>query len=143
MEKRVTSRGIIIEGEFVYLMHRRKKQDDGSIREYYVIPGGTVESGEDILKTLYREIYEEYMVEVDNLGYLGELENKDAKAYFYKCKIVSGNPTLGGPEKEANNEDNSYEIVKIPINDLDNYDVAAKDFILKAYNNEFIENKNA
>ena len=139
MEKRVSSRGIIIEGESVYLMHRRKKQNDGAVREYYVIPGGTVEPGEDLLKALHREIQEEYGVPVRTIGYLGELENEDAIAYFYKCEIIEGVPVLGGPEKEVNSEDNFYEIVKLPITVLDNYDVVAKDFILKAYNNEFIE----
>lgn len=40
MDKRISSRGIIIEDDAVYLMFRRRINEDGKVSEYYVIPGG-------------------------------------------------------------------------------------------------------
>jgi len=48
MEKRISSRGIIIEDDYVYLMFRRRIKDDGSFKEYYVIPGGGINEGETL-----------------------------------------------------------------------------------------------
>lgn len=50
--KRVSSRGIIIEDNYVYVMFRRKINDDGTIKEYYVIPGGGIEEGETLERML-------------------------------------------------------------------------------------------
>ena len=38
-EKRISSRGIIIEENYVYLMFRRRIKENGEQKEYYVIPG--------------------------------------------------------------------------------------------------------
>lgn len=59
MNKRVSSRAIIFDHDEVYLMFRRKVCDDGSISEYYVVPGGGVQEGESLEENLQRELQEE------------------------------------------------------------------------------------
>ncbi len=138
MKKRVSSRGIIIEDEKVYLMFRRKRNNDGTFKEYYVIPGGGIEENETLEENLIREMKEEFSVDVKIEGYLGKDEGEESIANFYSCSIISGIPTLGGEELEKCTENNYYEIRKISLKDLDNINLLGKDMILKAYNKEFI-----
>lgn len=137
MDKRISSRGIIIEDDCVYLMFRRRIKEDGSKKEYYVIPGGGINEGETLEENIRREMREEFSVEINILGYLGNDESEDSIANFFACEIASGTPRLGGEELEKCNESNYYEIRKIEISNLDNIDVLGKDMILKAYNEDY------
>ena len=139
MEKRISSRGIIIEDGKVYAMFRRRVKDDGTIKEYYVIPGGGIKENETLEENVIREMKEEFSVDVKIEGYLGKDEGEDSIANFFSCSIISGTPKLGGEEKERCCESNYYEIRKIPIEDLDKIDILAKDMIMKAYNKEYID----
>ncbi len=132
MNKKVSSRGIIIDNGYIYTMFRRKKQSDGSIKEYFVIPGGKVENNETLEETLIREMKEELSVDIDIISYIGKNEDNDSIAYFYKCNIISGTPALGGEEKERCNEDNYYEIRKVKISDIEKINIFPKDLILNS-----------
>ena len=138
MDKRVSARAIIIEANEVLTMFRRKKKDDGSYKEYYVIPGGGVEDGETLEETCVREIKEEYNVDIKVLGYLGSDEKETTIGHFFHAEIIDGVPTLGGEESDRNNPDNYYEIRRINIDKLNDYDIDAKEFINKAKNCEYI-----
>ena len=139
MEKRVSARAIIIEDGELLAMFRRKKKDDGSYKEYYVIPGGGVEDNETLEETCVREIKEEFNVDVKILGYLGSDEKETTVGHFFHAEIIDGIPTLGGEENDRNNPDNYYEIRKINIDMLDDINIDAKDLIIKAKNNEYVE----
>ncbi len=139
MKKRVSSRGIIIDNDCVYLMFRKRIKDDGTIKEYYSIPGGGVEDNEPLEDAVIREIKEEFSVDVRINGYLGKDEGEDSIAYFFDCSITNGIPCLGGEELERCTESNYYEIRKVPIKDLDKVDILSVDMIKKAYNKEYIE----
>ena len=137
--KRVSARGIIIVDDKVYLMFRRRKNNDGSYREYYVVPGGGIDEGEDVLDAVKRELREEFSVLVNVLGKVGCDENDTSIANFYSLEITSGTPLLGGEEKEKCSDENYYEIRLVDINKLDEIDVTGKDYILKAYKKEYID----
>lgn len=139
MKKRVSARAIIIEGNEVLTMFRRKKKDDGSYKEYYVIPGGGVEENETLEQTCIRELKEEYTVDIKILGYLGSDERDTTIGHFFHAEIVKGEPKLGGVESERNNLDNFYEIRKVGLDKIDEIDIDAKDFIRKASNFEYID----
>ena len=139
MEKRVSARAIIIEDGELLAMFRRKKKDDGSYKEYYVIPGGGVEDNETLEETCVREIKEEFNVDVKILGYLGSDEKDTTVGHFFHAEIIDGVPTLGGEENDRNNPDNYYEIRRININKINEIDIDAKEFINKARNNEYVE----
>lgn len=139
MNKRISSRGIIIDGNTVYTMFRRRINDDGVIKEYYVVPGGGIEESENLTEGIIREMKEEFSVDVKIIGYLGKDESEKTIAHFFRCEIVSGIPTLGGEELKKCCENNYYEIRQVPIDDLDTLDIIAKDMILKAYNENYEE----
>lgn len=139
MDKRVSSRGIIIEDGSVYAMFRRRIKDDGTVKEYYVIPGGGIEENETLEENVIREMKEEFSVDVKIDGYLGKDEGEDSIAHFFACSIVNGTPCLGGEELERCTESNYYEIRKVSINDLDKVDILSVDMIMKAYRGEYTE----
>ena len=136
--KRISSRGIIIEDNCVYVMFRRKIKDDGTVREYYVIPGGGIEGNETLEENVIREMREEFSIDVKIEGYLGKDEGDDSIAHFFACSIINGTPCLGGEELERCTESNYYEIRKIAIEDLDKVDILSIDMIIKAYNKEYM-----
>lgn len=100
MLKRISSRGIIIEDNFVYLMFRRRILEDGIIKEYYVVPGGGINEGKTLQENIIRELKEELSAGVKINGYIGKDENKESIAYFFSCTIINGTPKLGGEELE-------------------------------------------
>ena len=137
MEKRINGRAIIIDGEDVLLMFRRKIKN-GQIKEYYAIPGGGLEENETIEECVKREIQEEFNIEVEVKGQLGVVEDAKNIGYIFKCSIISGTPILGGEELENNSEENYYEVRKLKVSEIDKYDILEenKELIRKAYNNK-------
>ena len=141
MDKRVSARAVIIQDDSVYAMFRRVIKDDGSVKEYYVVPGGGQEGGESLRETVTREIKEEFTVDIKIKGYLGYDEDKDSIAHFYDCEIINGKPQLGGEELERNCASNFYEIRKVSINELDKVDILSTDMIMNAYNEKYVDEK--
>lgn len=139
MEKRISSRGIIIEEQSVYAMFRRKITKNGDIKEYYVIPGGGINEKETLQENVIRELKEELSVDVKINGYLGKDENSETVAHFFCCTIVEGTPKLGGEELKRCTEQNFYEIQKVLLKDLDKQDILSKDMIMKAARKEYVE----
>lgn len=129
MEKRVSSRAIIIDDGKLLVMFRRKKKKDGTVKEYYVIPGGGLEEGETLEENVVRELKEEFNVDIEIIKFLMKEEYEDTIANYFLCKIVSGKPKLGGEELDRMTDDNYYEVRYIDIKDIDNYDVNAKEII--------------
>ena len=129
MEKRVSSRAIIIEDVKLLAMFRKKIKKDGSVKEYYVIPGGGLEDGETLEENVIRELKEEFNVDIEVVKFLTTEEYDDTIANYFLCKIVNGTPKLGGEELDRMTPENYYEIRYIDLNDIDNYDINAKDII--------------
>lgn len=129
MNKRVSSRAIIIEDGKLLTMFRRRIKKDGSVKEYYVIPGGGLEEGETLEENVIRELKEEFNVDIEIVKFLSTEEYDDTIANYFLCKIVNGTPKLGGEELERMTPENYYEIRYIDLNDIDCYDINAKDII--------------
>lgn len=129
MKKRVSSRAIIIEDGKLLTMFRRKIKKDGSVKEYYVIPGGGLEENETLEENVIRELKEEFNVDIEVVKFLGTEEYDDTIANYFLCKIVNGIPRLGGEELERMTNENYYEVRYINLNEIDSYDINAKDII--------------
>lgn len=56
MSKRISVRGIIIDGNEVYTIYRRKVNNIGSVKEYYVIPGGGLEKKRNFRRNIKARI---------------------------------------------------------------------------------------
>ena len=111
--KRVSA--IIIESEKILLMHRIKPNKD-----YFVLPGGSVEENEDNISALIREIREETSLEIEIDKLLWQVNNEfnERTQYIYLVSKYSGNMKLGSPEKERQSEDNKYVLEWHDIKDL-------------------------
>ena len=81
MEKRVSSRAIIIEDNKLLAMFRRKIKNDGSVKEYYVIPGGGLEENETLEENVIRELKEEFSVDIEEL-------ERMTKENYYEIKYI-------------------------------------------------------
>ena len=117
--KRVNGRAIIIDGDEVLLMFRRKIKD-GIVNEYYAIPGGGKEENETIEECVIREIKEEFNLDIDVKEYLGKVEDYKNIGHIYNTKIVGGTFKLGGEELDHNTEDNYYEVQRVKLTEIEN-----------------------
>ncbi len=101
------------------LLFRRHKYGD----DYYAVPGGTVEPGETPEQTAVREMKEETGMDVAVSEPVLALENEGRREFYYDALRATGEPRLGGPEAERNSPENSYELVWVPLDELDRYPV--------------------
>ena len=83
-------RGIVKIEDSYLLIHRKKLQEDGTLREYYVIPGGKQEKLETDEETLIREMKEEVGIKISVGDKLFSLESSydDSVQIFYSCNFI-------------------------------------------------------
>ncbi len=130
--KRVSARGLVITDKGLAVIFRRKINEEG-VKEYYVVPGGGIEEGEDVIDGLKRELIEELDIEVEVKDLAFKKETEERIEYFYNCKYLSGDFKLNGEEIERMSENNYYEPTFIPLKELDNYEIMkeVKDYFKK------------
>ena len=136
MEKRISSRAVIIENNKILVMFRRKIKEGKKV-EYYVIPGGGKEENETLEENVKRELFEEMNIKIDILGYLGKYESENTIEHYFHCTIKEGIPTLSGEEKDRMTEDNYYEVRFEDIKNLKELHLAAEDKVLKAIEQKY------
>jgi 8-oxo-dGTP diphosphatase len=84
---------IIKKDNQILLIHRFKNGD-----EYWVFPGGGVESGETWDQALVREVMEETSLPVASFQVVKEVGMPDGKKHIlYSVEVGDGVPQLGGP----------------------------------------------
>src|SRR5690349_14768016 len=91
--------GICVHNNKILLIHRINLVKEEGKREYYVIPGGTVNSNEKIENAVIREMKEETDLDVKLGDLFYEMEDKnprggDRKHYYYICEYTKGEPRL-------------------------------------------------
>ena len=132
--KRIVARAITFIDDKILLIKRHNTNYE--IQDYYTIPGGGVEIGEDFSEAAVRETKEETCC---NIKIIKELETEDFGSgicHWFYAKYISGTPTLGGEEKERNTPENSYKVVLIDMKDIDDINILGigKKLIKKCYN---------
>ena len=111
-------RGIVNYKNQIVLIHRIKTKDDGTVRDYYVTPGGKIEENESHEEALRREIKEELGIEIEIKDLCLELDDRDYNdsfQYFYNCNYKAGELGTGdGPEfTDKENYKGVFEIVLV------------------------------
>jgi 8-oxo-dGTP diphosphatase len=102
---------IIKKDQKILLIHRFKNGD-----EYWVFPGGGVESGETNDEALVREVMEEASLPVISFKQVTEIKLVGDKVHIlYTVVTGDGIPTLSGPELADQNENNQYILEWVDI----------------------------
>lgn len=118
-------RGIVNYNDKIVLIHRIKTKDDGTVRDYYVTPGGKIEENESREEALRREIKEELGIEIEIKDLCLELDDRDYNdsfQYFYNCNYKAGELGTGdGPEfTDKENYKGVFEIVLVDKKEISN-----------------------
>lgn len=137
----ISVRGIVEKENGIILIHRVKPRDDGTLRDYYVVPGGKQEIGENNLNTLNREIEEELGIKVDvkeKLIEYNDMNYNDSIQIFYICKHKSGIIGTGnGPEMKNKNEYKGiFEPLIVKYSDIKNINLVPeyiKELLVERY----------
>lgn len=103
---RVRASGVCIHDNKILLMHRINLAKEEGSQEYYVVPGGGVESNEDIEDAVIREMKEETDLDVTLGELFYEVEDHEPtgeliKYYAYLCEYKGGEPKLREDSVEA------------------------------------------
>lgn len=124
-------RGIIKKDEGIILIHRIKQREDGTYREYYVIPGGKMESGENEEQTVVREVFEELGIKVKPKKKLFEYESDydDSIQIFYLCEYINGMVGTGkGPEMtDKSSYKGIFEPVIVKLEEIENINLVPEE----------------
>lgn len=123
---RVRASGICIRDEKILLIHRINSELEKGRDEYYLIPGGGVESNEKVEDAVIREMKEETSLDVTLGELFYELEDFDGEGKFlkyiaYMCEYVSGEAKLAEDSVEAIEMKEGKQFFKpvwIPLSEL-------------------------
>jgi 8-oxo-dGTP diphosphatase len=113
-------RAIVIKNDHLLVMSRDKFGE-----KYETLPGGNIEFNESPEEALFRELYEETTIEVQNprLVIVEHAGLPWGTQYVYLCEYVSGEPTLSQNSEEyliSQLGKNIYEPRWLPLSDLSN-----------------------
>jgi len=109
------SRVLIIKKNQILLVHRIKDN-----KEYYVLPGGSIEDDETPKEAALREAKEETNLDVEIKELLWKFEEEYNKnyGYYFLVKNFKGNLKLGGPEAEKQSDKNQYILTWMPLSKI-------------------------
>lgn len=127
---RKVARGIIIDKKRILLIYRFKEE-----RMYYVLPGGGIEDNETPYEAMIREAKEETNLDVNIDKLLFEFDDSMNYGYYFLCN-AQGDLKLGGPEFYRQSKQNIYELVWIPLNQLEEMNLVprgARDRIIELF----------
>jgi mutator protein MutT len=105
---------VIINNNSLLLMHRKKPN-----KEYYVLPGGSVESGETPEEACIREVKEETGLVITIEKKLATIENDGRMEHYFLTSGMQGELVIGKPESERQSLNNQYSLEWISLEHLE------------------------
>jgi 8-oxo-dGTP diphosphatase len=143
--KAARAAAIILRNKSILLMYRNKGG-----KTYYVLPGGTVEAGEEPEEAVLREVLEETSLQVHLVRLLYHIQITDdaicKDEYYYLCDYVSGIPQIqhDAIEQERMKSGTSYyELKWVKLEDIEKllvYPLEIRDWLLHDLQNDFEDN---
>lgn len=133
---------LIIEDKEKLVFIKRRKKINGSVKEFYVLPGGMLDEGEDFETAGIREAFEELSVKVEIEDFLTEdyVEELDKLERYYFAKVISGKIKNGTGEEFQNQSIDSpygtFEVVRINKSEIGSYNILPvniKDLLVATY----------
>ena len=115
---RYRAAALIVEDGRILLLHRTK--DD---RDYWVLPGGSVESGESPEQACCREVKEETGLSIRIVERVLTFSSGGREEAYFLAKRTGGELQLGEPERSRQSPSNQYvlEWIATPTFDRINF----------------------
>jgi 8-oxo-dGTP diphosphatase len=101
---------IILSKRHLLLIHRIREAQD-----YYVFPGGHIETGESAEQACIREVLEETGLHIAWMRYAFDHAAPARLMHYFFVQTHPGTLTLGGPEAKKQSQDNRYLLEWIPM----------------------------
>ena len=116
---------VIIQDGRLLMMQRIKNG-----KEYYVLPGGTIKSGETPAMAAVRETREETGLNVWLAEQLDVLEHKGRVEHVFLASKFRGTLRLGGPELARMTENNQYHLLWLDYQQLQQLKLRPRNLLL-------------
>ena len=127
---------VLKDNELLLVMHRNNEG-----REYYVLPGGGIETGETPEQAAVREVEEEASLKIEIAQQIYEHHYDDgSNQYFFLCRYISGDPKLSANAPELNEKYNFFKPLWLPISKLGEtllYPLEIRDWIIEDLKTNF------
>jgi ADP-ribose pyrophosphatase YjhB (NUDIX family) len=94
---------ILIDNKKILLIHRIKEE-----KEYWVLPGGSIECEESKEEACIREVNEETGLEIKIIQELMRFDNQGRNEIYFLVEPTGGKLQLGEPEKSRQSITNQY-----------------------------------
>lgn len=106
---------IIIKDKKILLVHRKRNG-----KEYWVLPGGRIEEGENGEEAILREVREETGLFGKNPRLAFRDFDVNSENHYYLVDVDSFEVKLGGPEAKRNSKENWYQPEWINLGEIRN-----------------------
>ena len=108
---------IIISKRHILLIHRYRDNSRGE-REFYVFPGGKIESGESAADACAREVLEETGLQTTWIEPAFDHAIPEQMAHYFFLQVEQGTLAFSGPEIEKASGQNRYILEWQPLSGL-------------------------
>ena len=127
-------RAIIEKDGGIILIHRVKPNDDGTYKDYYVVPGGKMEEGETEEETVVREVVEELGIKINPEEKI--LFSELSESIKLNLKLIKDSD-LSDEEKaeKQSNEKVRFNKLKDLVGSVQNKICNGADFMSEAFGN--------
>jgi 8-oxo-dGTP diphosphatase len=133
--KRVRAAALVCKDNKILMIKRKKL-----FREYYILPGGTVENNESPESAALRELFEETSVTADIAKELHTYTFNSVFNHIFLCTYINGEPKLQDDSEEVRHSNmlNHFTPLWVPLHDLPNitmYSEQTKSVLIKYSSN--------
>ncbi|MFA6301034.1 MAG: NUDIX domain-containing protein [Candidatus Paceibacterota bacterium] len=111
----IRATALVVKDEKILMMHRLR---DGE--EYYVLPGGAMEEGEEVKKAVLRELKEETNLGGVIIEDLADFSDDFCRTRIFEVEVENTDAKIreDSPEYIKQNKNNQFNLEWVPIKEL-------------------------